>query len=69
MGVYLSEPNKEKHIAEGQNKALSFVTAEMQGMLLLRKDGERLWKMPPFTTLILGMGIHYSQFLMGMEVL
>lgn len=37
MGVYLSEPNKEKHIAEGQNDFLSFVSAEMQGTFLLTK--------------------------------
>lgn len=31
MGVYLSEPNKEKIIQEGKNAYLSYVAAGMQG--------------------------------------
>ena len=31
MGVYLSEPNKDKHFAEGTCNGYSFVSAEMQG--------------------------------------
>jgi hypothetical protein len=31
MGVYLSEPNKDKKINEGMKKGVSFCCAEMQG--------------------------------------
>lgn len=31
MGVYLSEPNKNKTTNEGSSQALRFVAAEMQG--------------------------------------
>ena len=31
MGVYLSEPNKDKHFVEGAINGMSFVSAEMQG--------------------------------------
>lgn len=34
MGVYLSEPAKEKKFNEGCKKGISFCTAEMQGLLL-----------------------------------
>lgn len=33
MGVYLSEPNKDKKIKEGHKKGVSFCLAEMQGIL------------------------------------
>jgi len=32
MGVYLSEPSKDKKINEGYKKGLSFCSAEMQGI-------------------------------------
>ena len=32
MGVYLSEPNKQKTIEEGKGPGLKFVAAGMQGI-------------------------------------
>ena len=32
MGVYLSEPNKQKISIEGSNASLRFVASEMQGI-------------------------------------
>ena len=31
MGVYLSEPNKNKVTIEGSNQSMRYVAAEMQG--------------------------------------
>lgn len=34
MGVYLSEPNKEKKINEGKGPGLQYVAAGMQGTFI-----------------------------------
>lgn len=50
MGVYLQSPIKDKNIKKGENAAIAFVSAEMQGTLLLMQAGEKLWKMPLSTS-------------------
>ena len=68
MGVYLSEPNKDKHFAEGSTTGFSFVSAEMQGSHFLMKVGEKTWKTPPSTILTLETVMLSLQFLMVTEV-
>lgn len=69
MGVYLSEPNKDKHFSEGDNKAgMSFVSAEMQGKSKVMQAGERPWKMQLSTISTLETEILSLQCLTDMEV-
>ena len=49
MGVYLSEPNKDKHFMEGEKGNTSFVSAEMQGNSGNIQAGEKPWKTQPST--------------------
>ena len=69
MGVYLSEPNKEKHTVEGTGVGYSFVSAEMQGNCHSSQDGEKACKTQPSIHQISEMATDFSQFLMDMEVL
>lgn len=69
MGVYLSEPNTNKHLKEGKKDAMAFVSGEMQGIIIVIEAGEKVWRMLPSMNWILGMEIVYLLFLMGMEVL
>jgi len=68
MGVYLSEPNKDKHWQEGSGPAYSFVSAEMQGTFLSIQVGERAWKMRPFITATLAMATVCSRSSTATEV-
>lgn len=47
MGVYQSEPNKDKHISSGSVPGISFVSAEMQGKPNYMQAGEKAWKTQP----------------------
>ena len=69
MGVYLSEPNKDKHFAEGTGNGYTFISAEMQGKHLTNQVGEKACKMLPSITLTSEMATLSSQSLMDMEVL
>ena len=69
MGVYLSEPNKEKHIVEGTGVGYSFVSAEMQGNSHTSQDGERACKTQPSILPISETVMAFSQSSMDMEVL
>lgn len=68
MGVYLSEPNKEKKISEGSITGLSYVSAEMQGNLREIQVGAKVWKTQPSTFLTLETATDSLQSLMDMEV-
>ena len=68
MGVYLSEPNREKKVNEGYKKGVGFCSVEMQGKTSFIQDGEEIWRMQQYAYLILEMETHYLQFLMDMEV-
>jgi len=68
MGVYLSEPNKEKHFAEGSAGVISFVSAEMQGTVYAMQVGEKPWKTQLFIILTLGTETLYLLYLTAMEV-
>lgn len=68
MGVYLSEPNKEKKINEGFKKGVSYCVAEMQGKFYFIQAGEETCKMQPFARLTLVMETRSLQSLMDMEV-
>lgn len=68
MGVYLSEPNKEKHFAQGSDGGISFVSAEMQGTVYAMKVGEKPWKTQLFIILTLGTETLYLLYLTAMEV-
>lgn len=68
MGVYLSEPNTNKHLKEGKKDAMAFVSGEMQGIIIFIEAGGKVWKMLPYINWILEMGIVCLLFLMVMEV-
>ena len=69
MGVYLSEPNKDKHFAEGTGNGFAFISAEMQGKHASRQVGGKAWKTPPSTIPTSEMATPSSQFSMDTEVL
>jgi hypothetical protein len=50
MGVYLSEPNKEKHTIHEKGTRMDYVCAEMQGKGTNMQAGGRPWRMQPFTS-------------------
>jgi hypothetical protein len=68
MGVYLSEPNKEKHITAGSGKGLTFVSAEMQGNPPPTKAGGKTWRMQTYIMLISAMATHSSPSSMATAV-
>lgn len=68
MGVYLSEPNKDKKILEGCKEGVSFCSAEMQGIPSFTQVGGKIWRMLPSAPSISAMEIHCSQSSTDMEV-
>ena len=68
MGVYLSEPNKDKHFADGSAPGFSFVSAEMQGTPLPTQVGARTWRMRQSTTPTSETATLSSLFLTDTEV-
>ena len=68
MGVYLSEPNRDKKVNEGFNKGLSFCAVEMQGTIMLSQGGEKTCKTPTSVYSTSVMAIRFSPSLMDTEV-
>lgn len=68
MGVYLSEPNRDKKVNEGINKGLSFCAVEMQGNIIVSQAGEKTCKTPTSACSTLEMAIHFSLSSMATEV-
>lgn len=68
MGVYLSEPNKDKKVNEGYKKGVSYCAVEMQGITSVTQAGEETWKTQTSARLTLEMETRSSLFLTDMEV-
>lgn len=68
MGVYLSEPNKDKHISSGSSDKINFVSAEMQGKPDCTQAGEKAWKTQPSILSTLGTATASSLSLMATVV-
>jgi hypothetical protein len=68
MGVYLSEPNRDKKINEGYKKGVSFCVAEMQGITYFIQAGEETCKTLTSAPSTLVMGTRSLQSSMDMEV-
>lgn len=69
MGVYLSEPNKEKKVNEGYKKGVSYCAVEMQGITSVTQAGEETWKTQTSAPSTLEMVTLSSQSLMATEVI
>lgn len=69
MGPYLSEPVTEKKTVEGKGNGFTFCVSEMQGILNIIKDGEKVWKMQTSAKLIWATAIPCLLSLMATVVL